>query len=338
MKRKDELKALFLQSAAPEKQDDSAKEGTTSPPPRQTASAVRTMGLDLRALSDEADRARKLKDQIEAGLAVVEVDPDAVDESFVADRLVEQHDPSFDLLIESIRVNGQLVPILVRPNPDKTDSYQLAYGHRRLRAMKVLGGRVRAIVKEMTDAEMVVAQGKENSERRDLSFIERALFAQNLEDRGFPRAVAMAALSVDKTELARLLAVARAIPLATIQAIGPAPKAGRTRWMALAGLLSTAENQRKLDSLVATEEFKALESNRRFERVWSILANSGKHLEPPDYWSDARGRRIVRIERSLSRMRLTFDEKLEPTFGAYVRENLGRLLQEFRDRTAQTES
>jgi hypothetical protein len=83
--------------------------------------------------------------------------------------------------------------------------------------------------------------------------------------------------------------------------------------MALAGLLSTAENQRKLDSLVATEEFKALESNRRFERVWSILANSDKHLEPPDYWSDARGRRIVRIERSLSRMRLTFDEKLEPT-------------------------
>ena len=92
----------------------------------------------------------------------------------------------------------------------------------------------------------------------------------------FPVHLAMAALSVDKTELARLLSVARAIPLATIQAIGPAPKAGRPRWIVLAGWLSKAENQHKIDSLLGTQEFKALESDRRFERVSSILASTDK--------------------------------------------------------------
>jgi ParB family chromosome partitioning protein len=337
MKRKEELKALFSHSVAPEKQDKTSNESNEAPQPaRQTASAVRTMGLDLRALSEEADRARKLKEQIESGAAIVELDPDSIDQSVVSDRLVEKHDPTFDLLVESIRVNGQLVPVLVRPAPHKPDAYQLAYGHRRIRAMKSLGGRVRAIVREMTDAEMVVAQGKENSERRDLSFIERALFAQNLEDKGFPRSVAMAALSVDKTELARLFSVARAIPLATIQAIGPASKAGRPRWIVLAGWLSKPENQRKIDSLLGTQEFKALESDRRFERVCSVLGSTDKRSEPPDYWTDARGRRIVRVERGLGRTRLTFDEKLEPEFGAYVRDNLGRLLQEFRSKATES--
>jgi hypothetical protein len=37
-------------------------------------------------------------------------------------------------------------------------------------------------------------------------------------------------------------------------------------------------------------------------------------------------------------MRLTFDEKLEPEFGAFVRDNLGRLLHEFRSRATPTES
>src|SRR6516165_5319803 len=126
MKRKEELKALFSHPATPEKQDNAHDVSTETPQPaRQTASAVRTMGLDLRALSEEADRARKLKEQIESGGTIVELDPDAIDQSVVSDRLVEKHDPTFDLLVESIRVNGQLVPVLVRPAPHKPDAYQL---------------------------------------------------------------------------------------------------------------------------------------------------------------------------------------------------------------------
>ena len=42
---------------------------------------------------------------------------------------------------------------------------------------------MRAIIQALTDAELVIAQGKENAERRNLSFIERALFAANLDVR-----------------------------------------------------------------------------------------------------------------------------------------------------------
>jgi ParB family transcriptional regulator, chromosome partitioning protein len=43
-----------------------------------------------------------------------------------------------------------------------------------------------------SDLERVVAQGKENSERRDLSFIERAAFAIYFEQCGFEGSVILA--------------------------------------------------------------------------------------------------------------------------------------------------
>ena len=89
--------------------------------------------------------------------------------------------------IDAIRITGQQVPILVRPHPEIEGRYQIAYGHRRARAARELGRPVRAVVRQMSDAELVVAQGQENSARRDLSFIERALYAAKLERAGFDR-------------------------------------------------------------------------------------------------------------------------------------------------------
>ena len=53
----------------------------------------------------------------------------------------------------------------------KEGFYQVAYGHRRVRATAILGIKVRAIVRDLTDAELVIAQGQENNARQDLSFI-----------------------------------------------------------------------------------------------------------------------------------------------------------------------
>ena len=50
-------------------------------------------------------------------------------------------------------------------NPQQEGRYQIAYGHRRLRAAIELGRPVRAIVKPLTDEQLVVAQGQENSAR-----------------------------------------------------------------------------------------------------------------------------------------------------------------------------
>ena len=249
MSRKDTLRELLNPVTTTPVQTP----GTVHPPKELTRSertesgAVKAMGLTLQKLSAEAESARGLRAQITSGANVVELEPELIEPSLVMDRISQTDDEAFRNLVKSVEAHGQQVPILVRTHPEKSGLYQIAYGHRRLRAAIVLGRKVRAVVREMTNTEVVIAQGKENSERRDLSFIERALFARNLEEAGFDRATLIAALSVHKTEVVRLLAVARAIPADVVYAIGPAPKAGRPRWMALTQLLEGSESRLIVD-------------------------------------------------------------------------------------------
>ena len=243
MNRKDTLRALLGSStSAPEKEEAPASDIRPVPEQPQSrvgAGAVRAMGLSLQKLTAEADRGRVLQAQLEGGSNVVEIDPDCIDPSFISDRLSPADDDLFRELVESIATHGQQVPILVRPHPNQPGRYQIAYGHRRVRAASTLKKKVRAIIRALTNAELVIAQGKENLERRDLSFIERALFAKALEDEGFEPATVIAALTVHKAEMTRFIAVARSIPFNIIQAIGPAPRPG-----ALVGCCSLAGSKK----------------------------------------------------------------------------------------------
>jgi ParB family transcriptional regulator, chromosome partitioning protein len=332
MNRKDTLKAL-LGSSIPAAGKETPRKGddrdVNQPQQRVGAGAVRAMGLSLQKLTAEVDQARALQTQIEAGSSVVELDPDLVDPSFVIDRLSPTDDDSFLELVQSIEANGQQVPILVRPHPDQSGRYQVAYGHRRLRAATTLKIKVRAIVRDMTNVQLVIAQGKENLERRDLTFIERALFAKALEDEGFDRATVMAALVVHKAELTRFIAVARSIPLEVIQAIGPAPRAGRPRWMALARLLEGKNAARTLERVVAEPVFKAADSDTRFVRVYAALNRAPSKSNSTDLWRAPGGKPVVKIGRSTSVTRLEVDEKVAPEFGAFLIEKLSALYEEF---------
>src|SRR5258708_12042711 len=105
---------------------------------------------------------------------------------------------------------------------------------------------------------MVLGQGKEKREGRDLSFIERGMFAMHLEERGFDRNVVMAALSVDKSEAAKLFGVARSVPAAVVLAIGPAPRIGRPRGMALSKLMDQSGHDRRVQGMIAPDWFTPL--------------------------------------------------------------------------------
>ena len=167
--------------------------GKPKEPPREdtrvarTSGAVKAMNLGLQRLSDEAAAAQSLRMTLASSDQVVEIEPADIDVSFIADRIVVENDSSFLSLKEKISEHGQQVPILVRPHPNDPKRFQAAYGHRRLRVASQIGRTVKAIVRSLSDAELVVAQGQENSERRDLTFIERALFASHLEERNFDR-------------------------------------------------------------------------------------------------------------------------------------------------------
>ena len=248
--------------------------------------------------------------------AVAEIDCDLVERSFITDRLEGSAEDHRSLVV-SIREHGQQVPVLVRPHPESEGRYQIAYGHRRLRAVAELGIRLRAMVKPLTDEQLVVAQGQENSARTDLSFIEKALFAARLEEGGFKRDVLMAALNVDKTGLSRLISAAVKVPRDIIEAIGPAPKAGRDRWLALAERLEAPGAPERAREALSRPDFATASSDDRFLQILEAVAPKRRSAKPV-VWSSFDGKRLLRIKDDATMLTLMIDKKVEPGFGAYL--------------------
>ncbi|MET4312536.1 plasmid partitioning protein RepB [Bradyrhizobium sp. RT4b] len=292
--------------------------------------AVGAVSRSLEMLSAERDAAIALTEQLTTGQTVVEIDPALIDGSIVPDRMTSV-DEKHSALVESIRANGQLVPILLRPHPTSPGRFQIAYGHRRVRALAELGDRARAVVRDLSDEDLVVAQGKENGEREDLSFIERATYAAALEDRGFKREIIMAALSVDKTELSRLISVTRALPRSLIDAIGPAQKTGRRRWMELVERIVGRHDQKALADTLASEGFVRASSDERFAIAFGALAPRKPKAPAPTSWSNDDGKKIVKIERREDRVTLALDERAAPAFGDFVISRLPELYRAFQE-------
>ena len=261
--------------------------------------------------------------------SVVELRPDAIEASPIADRLpgtAEDHAQ----LVASIREHGQQVPILVRPHPTLEGRYQIAYGRRRLRALAELGISVRSVVKPMTDEQLVIAQGMENTARADLSFIERALFAASLEDGGFGRETIMAALSVDKTGLSRLISTASRVPKTFVVAIGPSPKAGRDRWLELASRLDRPGARSRAAALVESGEFIRKTSDNRFGMLFDALAPKRPKVGGPVIRS-REGLPLARVRTDARTTTLTFDKNANEAFSSYLIERLPDLHAAFKD-------
>ena len=76
-------------------------------------------------------------------------------------------------LVESIMLNGVLVPVTVRPLED--GDYEMISGHRRLFAVKEIGlERIPAIVKKYDDDEAVLAMVDSNLQREEILPSEKA--------------------------------------------------------------------------------------------------------------------------------------------------------------------
>ncbi|MFQ9903881.1 MAG: ParB/RepB/Spo0J family partition protein [Gallintestinimicrobium sp.] len=82
-------------------------------------------------------------------------------------------DERMDMLVESIRENGILNPVIVRP--DKNGDYEMISGHRRLHAAGIVGlSKIPAIVKEMSDDEAIIKMVDANIQREEILPSERA--------------------------------------------------------------------------------------------------------------------------------------------------------------------
>lgn len=199
--------------------DDLAAAGAQAPAP---ASKHASGNRALRAARDAVD-----------GHNVWDLDPAQIENRRLKDRL-EPGD--IDELRDAIETNGQTVPILVRRHPEDPERYLLVYGYRRLEAIRGSDKvhTVRAIIANVDEDAATRAQISENMARRDLTFIERALFASELVAKGFGTQAHVAEiLTVTKSTVSMALKIVEVVGRDLAEAIGPAPGIGRPRWEAL---------------------------------------------------------------------------------------------------------
>ena len=203
--------------------DSLAAAGAPSPAPQ--TGAVTPMMTSNRAL-------RSARDAVDSH-HVWELDPASIEDGRMADRL----DPADVMdLRDAIEANGQTVPILVRRAPGEDDRYLLVYGRRRLEAIRQSDKvtKVRALVTNLDDDSALRAQISENMGRRDLSFIEKALFAKDLVSSGFGNQSQVAEiLTVTKSSRSMASAIADMVGPDLVRAIGAAHGIGRPRWESL---------------------------------------------------------------------------------------------------------
>lgn len=119
-------------------------------------------------------------------------------------------------LSKSIIENGLIQPIIVRKS--QIFGYELLAGERRLRASKLAGlTEIPAIVKELTDQEMMLQSIIENLQRDDLSPLEEAKSYQTLIDKGMTHddiAIKLGKSRPYISNLVRLLKLSKVVQIA----------------------------------------------------------------------------------------------------------------------------
>ena len=92
-----------------------------------------------------------------------------------------------DELAQSIKENGLIQPIIVRQSP--VIGYEILAGERRYRASLLAGLRsIPAVVKQLSDQEMMIQSIIENLQRENLNPIEEARAYESLVEKGFTHA------------------------------------------------------------------------------------------------------------------------------------------------------
>ncbi len=117
------------------------------------------------------------------------------------------HEEDLHELAASIRSQGVLQPILVRPHPSRHETYQIIAGERRWRAAQLAGlTTVPCFVRGMPDADASAAGLVENLQRQDLNPIEEAEgFRRLIDEFGLTQEELATAIGKSRSHVANLL-------------------------------------------------------------------------------------------------------------------------------------
>jgi ParB family chromosome partitioning protein len=288
------------------------------------------------SIDEMAENAKKMI----AGEAIVSLDPNLIDSSFVSDR-IEDNDEDYVILRDAIKERGQASPILVRPHPEALGRFMIVFGHRRARVAKELDIPVRAVVKNLEEIAHIIMQGQENTARANLSFIEKALFGKKLRDMGQSKDTIKSALTVDDTLLSRMLSVAETVPSSVIDAIGAAKTVGRDRWEELKKLVAQPAHAEFAKQLAKSDELLAKSAADRFNYILAQLKAARKptkrKLKAASWETDDK-----MVQANYRNTGKTFSLSLKSTnagdFGQFISSHLDSLYQAFKEAKTRSET
>ena len=114
---------------------------------------------------------------------------------------------ALDELADSLKLQGVLQPLLVRPNPALAGRYQIIAGERRWRAAQRAGlHEVPVLIRALSDIEAMAAGLVENLQRQDLNPIEEAEGFRRLSDEfGLSQEALAAAVGKSRPHVANML-------------------------------------------------------------------------------------------------------------------------------------
>ena len=275
--------------------------------------------------------------------AVQDLDASLIDMAGVEDRLGVDDD-SHRKLEESLRTYGQQVPVLVRPHPSQAGRFEIVYGRRRLKALKAIGVPVKAMVRHLDDHALVMAQGQENTARQDLSFVEKASFAAQLDASGHDRQTIADALTIDLPMVSRMLKVGNAFDLTFLRKIGSAPGIGRDRWLTLAKLVQEPEAKSRAEDATNVDTFSDLTSDERFESIFKAANNKPTPKAPAPAAIEARtlrnqdGKALAEVRRTPRGVTLNISARTAGGFDKWLDTHAEELMREIHDRWRQSKA
>ncbi len=131
-----------------------SEQANARPPPRSASNDLAPRKLAVEKLRRNADQPRQKFDE-----------------------------PELEELTNSVRKQGIISPIIVRPDPKETGAYQIVAGERRWRAaQKADLAEVPVIIRDLKDREALEVSLVENVQRKDLNPIEEAMGYRALID------------------------------------------------------------------------------------------------------------------------------------------------------------
>lgn len=304
-----------------------AKIGTGKTTTRVGAGIVGATKRSLTELREERDQ---LLAAVQDGDTILSIDPSLIDPSPFRDRLPDDDDREFELFKGTLKSEGQKVPITIRPHPVSPNRYQTVYGHRRSRALKELGVKAEAILRNYSDQELAVAQGIENASRQDLSWIEKALFVATTETAGLKSKHIKAALSIDDAQLSKFRAVYKTFGEDVIRAIGRAPKIGRPRWVALAALINGESDLKALSRTLSADKVLQMSSDERFLIAHASMLNSKEHKGPSPSRITRTLDDVGEITFGKRDIKISVNENYSAHFNEFMEKEIGDLISKFK--------